>query len=454
MKTIRSRANIQDTGGCRAWARIRAMAAGVRLSGILMARDTAGAVLIWVALGTPVFLGLAGLGLDASMWFMERRVMQSAADMAAIAATNALSNGGNQAALQAAADHILSENGFALTAADNFEVRSPPLGGPNTGNASAVEIVLRRPGNRYLVTQFIDAVSIQTRAVGLMRFSGELCIIALDETADAAVEFKGTASGNVNCGVASRSNSDTSIHVGGTSSINVTSAHAYGDIFLEGTATLGNDVPLQTYAPMMSDPFGPEGRDLQLPLLATCDPAPTFGGPPGTTFEVDPGHYCGDFLIEHREVTFNPGTYIIEAGSLEIKAGSTVVGDGVTFILTASTPEDVGTILFTSDSSINFTAPTTGAYAGILIFEDPNAASYDSAGDPIQDLMVGGVNTNLSGAIYTPKREIRFAGGAVGVAQCLQLVGRKVTITGNAIIDNDPSVCETDIRQRWVRLVE
>ena len=202
MKTTRSRASIQYSGGCRAPAFIRAMAGGVWLSGISMARDTAGAVLIWVALGTPVFLGLAGLGLDTSMWFMERRIMQSAADMAAIAATNALSNGGDQAALEASAHHILSENGFALTAADNFEVRNPPLGGPNAGNANAVEVVLRRPGKRYLVTQFIDAVSIQTRAVGLMRFSGELCIIALDETADAAVEFRGSASGYLNCGIA------------------------------------------------------------------------------------------------------------------------------------------------------------------------------------------------------------------------------------------------------------
>jgi len=84
MKTMRSRANFQDTGARRAGALIRAMAAGLRRSGISMARDTAGAVLIWVALGTPVFLGIAGLGLDASMWFMERRVMQSAADMAAM----------------------------------------------------------------------------------------------------------------------------------------------------------------------------------------------------------------------------------------------------------------------------------------------------------------------------------------------------------------------------------
>ncbi len=144
----------------------------------------------------------------------------------------------------------------------------------------------------------------------------------------------------------------------------------------------------------------------------------------------------------------------IEAGSLMIKAGSTVFGDGVTFILTADNPEDVGTVLFTSGSSVNFTAPTTGEYAGILIFEDPDAASYESDGEPIQDLMVGGANMNLSGAIYAPKREIHFAGGSAGVAQCLQLVGRKVTITGNVVIDNDPSVCETNIQQRWVRLVE
>lgn len=454
MKTTRSRTNIARNARRRGSAVIGTTVAGAWRAGISFARDAVGAVLIWVALGTPVFLGIAGLGLDASMWFMERRVMQSAVDMAAVAATHALFDGGKQTALEAAANHILSENGFALTAADDFEVRNPPLGGPNAGNANAVEVVLLRPGERYLVTQFIDAVSIRTRAVGLMRHSGELCVIGLDETADAAVEFRGAASGSVNCGVASRSNSDSSIHVGGTSSISVTSAHAYGDIFMEGTATLGNNVPLQSYAPKVPDPFGPEGRNLQVPLLGACDPAPSFGGPPGTAFEVDPGHYCGDFLIEHGNVTFHPGTYIIDAGSLMIKAGSTAFGDGVTFILTADNPEDVGTVLFTSDSQIDFTAPTTGAYAGILIFEDPNAASYGSEGEPIQDLMVGGVNTNLNGAIYAPKREIRFAGGATGAAQCLQLVGRKVTITGNTVIENDPSVCETNIRQRWVRLVE
>jgi Flp pilus assembly protein TadG len=427
-----------------------------RLDWRLLGRDTRGAVIIWFALATPAFLGLAGLGMDVSTWFMERRIMQSAVDTAALAASHALAEGGGTTEAQAAANDSLAQNQFGLETADVFTVVTPPTSGPNAGDANAVEVVLRRKANLYLVSRFVgDGVNIRTRAVGAVSASGDICVLGLDESIDSAVEFRGTSGATLNCGIASNSRSDKAIHIGGTTDVVATSAQTFGDIYIEGSATLlPNNAPLQSYAPAVTDPYGPDGLDLQVPVLGVCDPAPVFGGPPGTAYTVDPGHYCGDFLITKKDITFNPGTYIIEDGNLEIKAHSTAFGDGVTFILTSDVPDNVGTVVFSSSADIDFTAPTTGPYAGIVIFEDPIAAAYDSSGNPYQHEVVGGATTSIKGAIYAPSREIRFAGGGGGATQCLQLVGRKVTVTGNAVINNDPSACGAPIREVWVKLTE
>ena len=50
------------------------------------ARDRAGSVLVYAAFAAPVIVGLAGLSVDVSTWHLHARLVQSAADSAAIAA--------------------------------------------------------------------------------------------------------------------------------------------------------------------------------------------------------------------------------------------------------------------------------------------------------------------------------------------------------------------------------
>ncbi|MDH3970018.1 MAG: pilus assembly protein TadG-related protein, partial [Rhodospirillales bacterium] len=53
--------------------------------------DQAGASFVITALTFPVILGLAGLGLDATMWYQDKRQNQTIVDNAAVAGTIALS---------------------------------------------------------------------------------------------------------------------------------------------------------------------------------------------------------------------------------------------------------------------------------------------------------------------------------------------------------------------------
>ena len=423
-----------------------------------LAGDCRGSMLVWSALATPVIFGMAGLGLDTGLWYLERRVMQSAVDSAALSATLARNSGATQTQIEAAVQASFTKSNFTLVASDILQVNAPPLTGPNTGSASAVEVIVqRKPGMMLASMVTSQVIKISTRAVSGAVIVGTHCIVALDGDADSAVLFSGTADADLNCGVASNSRSSKAIHVGGKAILRADPAQAYGDIYVEGSATLVTNSPPQPNSPRVADPFGPQGRDLQLPLMGSCTPVPDLSGMSGT-ITLDPGHYCGNLLIENKTVVFNPGTYIFESGNVTIKASSVVSGDGVTFVLTSPIPAQVGRLEFASQSDITLTAPSTGTYAGILVYEDKNAATHDGMGVAFKHTVAGGVNTILKGAIYTPARHIELTGGTNASGQCLYLVARRVTITGNTIINNDTAVCNSlgleSINQVRIRLVE
>lgn len=418
--------------------------------------DARGSVLVWTAAGMPLIFGFAGLGLDVSTWYMERRIMQTAVDAGAVAAAYVLASGGDQAALEQAFADSLSRSNFALDTSDDITVANPPLSGANAGNSQAVEIVLQRPAQLYFSSLLVgdNEVAIKTRAVGGVVSAGVHCVLALDQTMDAALEFTGTANANFNCGVASNSRSDRSILVSGNADLVADPAQAYGDILVQGSAALISNLPPQPYSPRVPDPYGPEGRNLQVPPVTGCIAAPSFDESPVT---IDPGHYCGDFRIQNEHVTFNPGTYVIDGGDLTVQAHATLVGEGVTIVLTGADPSDTGVINFNSGADITLTAPSSGEFAGVVLFEDPEAPAY-AGGHAITNSVLGGAETHIKGAIYTPSRALTYTGGAVAGSACVQLIARKVTFTGNAVIHNDQSACDDlgteDIQQVRVRLVE
>jgi hypothetical protein len=433
---------------------LQSLAATFRIRTNALAGDTCGSMLVWLAVGMPVVFGFAGLGLDVSSWYMDRRIMQSEVDAAAVEAAHALMSGVTEAsALRQVAMNSFARNNFEP--GDQLEVRNPP---ENSGNALAVEVSLTRQGMLSFSSLFVDdsGVAIRARAVGgIVGTGNRVCVLALDEEMDRAVEFSGTADAAFNCGVASNSDSTSAIFVGGNAQLTADPAQAYGDITIQGNASLTSSQPAQANAPRIPDPYGPQGRNLQVPPAAACETAPSINA--NGNFTILPGTYCGDLEIKKGTVTFAPGTYVINGGDLIFQTHAKVIGDGVTFILTGTTPADTGVLKVTSGADINLTAPSSGLYPGVLLFEDPRAPSYQG-NNLISHSARGGASQELNGAIYTPRREIEFSGGSGSSGQCLQIIARKVTVTGNGTIENDQTVCDAlgveDMQQVRVRLIE
>src|SRR5215470_6257473 len=83
--------------------------------------DRKGGTVLFVALGAPVVIGAAGIGVETGLWYMTRRHAQTAADAAAVAGAMQLLRGaaGN---MTSAAVTDATRNGFPNTAPSSVAV--------------------------------------------------------------------------------------------------------------------------------------------------------------------------------------------------------------------------------------------------------------------------------------------------------------------------------------------
>jgi len=374
--------------------------------------DRRGSMIVLTALMMPVVMGFSALGVDATAWYMQRRSLQTIADAAAIAAAyHAVGNAG-QAEIRAAAAEDALRNGYATGTQNRLIVHSPPQTGAYAGRPGLVEIVADSDAKLYFVSAFLDRpVAVAARAVAGGVAVGEHCVVALDHNADRALEFSGTANVSLDCGVASNSSSLQSIYVGGNASLTADPAQAFGDIEVSGNARLNTKHPPQPYSQRVTDPYGPEGRDLQLPPKRSCDANKLK---PSSGAVLSPGRYCGGLQI-NKDVSFKPGVYELYDGDLRVNGNAQLTGDGVTFILNGSSANKIGTVKINGGAKADLTAAATGPYAGVLFFQSPAASTASN----LSNDFLGGASMRLDGALYFPNQEVKFSGGAGSDPACL-----------------------------------
>lgn len=153
-----------------------------------------------------------------------------------------------------------------------------------------------------------------------------------------------------------------------------------------------------------------------LALLPTPSvPAAEFDAPTinGTTVTLSPGVYIGRITIEgNAHVTFQPGLYYLDGG-ISI-SGGTVTGSGVTFYNYGSSINISGT------ANVSLSAPTSGAYQGIVLFQNRtnNRAISIAASAAVA----------LTGDVYAPDAQFQVSGGTATVS------GNGSTIPGAVIV--------------------
>jgi Putative Flp pilus-assembly TadE/G-like len=114
---------------------------------------------------------------------------------------------------------------------------------------------------------------------------------------------------------------------------------------------------------------------------------------------LDPGVYCGKTeLNAGANVTFRPGIYVMRNGEFILNSNSRGAGDGVMFYLTGTNNPRFN---FNSDSHVDFSAPTSGTYAGIAFFQQRGATADFS-------ILNSDSTSSLEGVVYLPSTPVHL----------------------------------------------
>ena len=96
------------------------------------------------------------------------------------------------------------------------------------------------------------------------------------------------------------------------------------------------------------------------------------------------------------------GIYIINGGTFNIQGGSTITATGgVMIYLTGG-----ATVNIANGSTVTLSAMSSGAYQGVLFYQDRTMSS------PGSSTFAGGANMNLSGSLYFPNALLNINNGS------------------------------------------
>lgn len=246
------------------------------------------------------------------------------------------------------------------------------------------------------------------------------CILALSETADDALEFDGSSSLNlIGCIAASNSKSASSIARSGAAQINAKCVYASGTttgIANNANVNLNCAGPME-YRPPVEDPL----EDLVMPTPGVCKNGNISNGPHSNN-QILPGTYCMNNLNLNggAGLTLAAGTYIFDGTNISLGGGSFINGTDVTIFLINGASIDFG-----ANAAVNLAAPTTGDYAGVLIYSPVSNTETLS--------FQGGAATSMTGYIYNAGGHIDYYGNSSSQSsQCMRIVANTITMTGNS----------------------
>lgn len=399
-------------------------------------RDQRGSMYMLTAFALPVLVGFGGMGLDVAMWYAERRTTQSIADASAVAATYEEMKGGDLTAMTMAARDEAIRNGYQDIPTNTLTVAISTVSAVSATSIPVVDVLVRREVPVYLLGWFLqNKPHVAAVSTGGLRNLGTNCVIALHDTAPRSIEFLGSANAGIGCGVATNSNSSEALYVGGSATLSANPAQAHGDIVIGGSGTLNSVLPPMPFSPKVRDPFGDR---IFPPVSGACDYnglAVSSNQTIGPSVVGGSVRICGDLTVQpSATLTLQPGIYYIDSGDILLLGD--IIGDGVTLVLTGPTPDSVGTIDIRAQAAVNLTAPNTGPFESIAIYQDRTA---DASGS---NKLNGGSDMTIVGAVYTPSKLLDYSGGA-DVAGCTVLVADQVKFVGDTFIKNTPSICGT-----------
>jgi Flp pilus assembly protein TadG len=379
-------------------------------------RDERGQATILVGLCIASMCGMAALSVDVGMLFRAKRVSQNAADAAAIAGAMEVPFGDWLTAAKAAAtDNGLSDGVNGVTVA----VTNP--------SGSIVKVVVTQSAPTYFMKAFhINSMNVNARATAALG-PGSGCIFTLNQS---GVDVGLSGTGNLSmpdCGVIVDSNSAKALTLTGSSSISAKYIGIVGNY--SDSSNSPNSLiptPMTGIAPA-SDPLaGKVTPPVYDPSSCVSDPHPTSTVTMGPAVAGGTVCYNGLSISGGGDVTLKPGVYVINGafsstGSVNVRTqDATTCGcdPGITIYL----PAPNGSVSLTGTGVLSIAAPTTGAYDGILFYQNPL--------DTNSMKIAGSSAANIRGIVYAPSASLSLSGSA-GSQFYMNMVVNALSISGN-----------------------
>ncbi len=348
-----------------------------------------GSILILTALSMVVLLGIAALALDVSFMYDKRNRLHAAADAGAKSAAFELQRHSSISLtdLQTFANQQVSAHGFNPAGTTSVVVHHPPSSGAFNGNPGYVEVIVSEQTSTFF-GKILGRTYMTPGARAVAGTSNNLaCFITLGASGSPpySLEMGNSVLALNGCGAA----------VGGdlnafnpNSTIDGTPLPSVG-IVGSCTGTCG-DCPttvstrcmgkLTTGAPQPSDPLSG--------LAAPTNPGGCIAGVAAT---LSPGCYTS---IAPSVNTLTAGNYYV-TGAVNFGNNHNLTGTGVMLYLTGA-----GAINAGNNSGLHLSAPTSGPYTGIAIFQDQSDHN---------DFVTGNSFTlDVNGAIYMPGTDVNI----------------------------------------------
>ncbi len=282
-------------------------------------KEQSGVGAIVFALLLPVLIGMLGLIIDLGYAYQYKRIMQTAADAAAMGgACHIFRDDSNQSDnVEKAAEYDAAMNGFDGSNGETRTVNEPPLGGVYAGQDGFVEVII----SQQLPTYFMPVLGIYDMTISARAVAGVMavpaCIHVLNGTAVKAFEVT-SASGLYapTCVVKVHSCDGKALAVTSGSTLTTNAIYVCGE-----ANTLGGTVTPTAETGVCDGQPCDRGGD---PLAYLPDPAVPNGcdytefttgsqGGVGNRYQIYPGTYCGGISVESgSHVNFNPGIYYLK----------------------------------------------------------------------------------------------------------------------------------------------
>ena len=411
-----------------------------------------GNITIVAAFSLPVLIGFGGLAVDASMWLKASNSVQGAADAAAIAVAAAVTAGDTPTRWQTEGYAVAAQNGYTNGQTSlggqccvTVTVHNPPVS-PSAfaGNAAFYQVIISAPQKLYLANVVSDLIgtivppTVTGRAVAVAN-TNPTCILALDPLAPPAGTITtngGATSQNLKCAIYDDSTGAKSINTAGGGSISAPSISTMGNYDHSGNITVtASPNTVQIDQPYAADPYR---------YTRSIPPSSSWGNPSNQSWNNNTINnptgviqFQGDITVKGT-VHLDPGIYIItdnpnsHKGSLTMSNGATLIGTGVTIIITSTNPSADKGVFKITGGTLQLTAPSTGSTAGIALWTDRNIPyGVDTIG-------TGGGTSFIKGAIYAPTHQVKYAGNNLSSSTgCTQLVAYDIVITGASYFAHD-----------------